>query len=333
METSHCLRHWKNSYVIISRLIFFMYVLGGTLFCAGFLLSLYVFQACKVGVQNYCSTSFKITGPSLAVLGLASIVLAKSKARLEATRRPLPDGQVDPDRFFLFGESRQFFQCLIFGVLIVTCGILVSILGSWIPGCKETFPDQNVTGTSSHTRTCGLLSMQILGPLIILIGLGSFVMGHIKRKRQNHEEPVIDEEPQAPADGRFHVTVGDTVIIFPSPPPPYFEDPLAPVVGSDGATLPRSENPPAYSSIYNIRTYQNDGGNIAGQDCTVYTIPLPSYSNESYSNVYFESDPPPKYEEKDSALPEPSTSPPVTPRDSSNPNPAESSSNPVPEDT
>ncbi|XP_040277400.1 transmembrane protein 171 isoform X2 [Bufo bufo] len=208
METSHCLRHWKNSYVIISRLIFFMYVLGGTLFCAGFLLSLYVFQACKVGVQNYCSTSFKITGPSLAVLGLASIVLAKSKARLEATRRPLPDGQVDPDRFFLFGESRQFFQCLIFGVLIVTCGILVSILGSWIPGCKETFPDQNVTGTSSHTRTCGLLSMQILGPLIILIGLGSFVMGHIKRKRQNHEEPVIDEEPQAPADGRFHVTVG-----------------------------------------------------------------------------------------------------------------------------
>ncbi|XP_073535804.1 transmembrane protein 171 isoform X2 [Phyllobates terribilis] len=210
METSHCFRHGTSSSTTISRLIFFMYIFGGTLFCAGFLLSLYVFQACKVGVLNYCTTTFKIMGPSLSVLGLASVVLAKSRARFEATRRPLPDGETDPDRFFLFGESRQFFQCLVFGILLVTCGILVSILGAWIPGCKESFPDQNVTGPVSHTRTCGLLSLQILGPVIILIGLGSFVMGHIKKKtrRQNHDDLVNDEEPQAPSDGQFHVTVG-----------------------------------------------------------------------------------------------------------------------------
>ncbi|XP_073535795.1 transmembrane protein 171 isoform X1 [Phyllobates terribilis] len=324
METSHCFRHGTSSSTTISRLIFFMYIFGGTLFCAGFLLSLYVFQACKVGVLNYCTTTFKIMGPSLSVLGLASVVLAKSRARFEATRRPLPDGETDPDRFFLFGESRQFFQCLVFGILLVTCGILVSILGAWIPGCKESFPDQNVTGPVSHTRTCGLLSLQILGPVIILIGLGSFVMGHIKKKtrRQNHDDLVNDEEPQAPSDGQFHVTVGDTVIIFPSPPPPYFEDPLSPAAGSDGASLSRSDNPPAYNSIFNLRTYPNDGG----QESTVYTIPLPSYSNESYSNVYFASDPPPKYEEKDSTLPETSTSP-IAPR-----NPTESSSNPVRDD-
>ncbi|KAM4050246.1 transmembrane protein 171 isoform 1-T1 [Anomaloglossus baeobatrachus] len=322
MDPSRCFRHGASSYATISRLIFTMYILGGTLFCAGFLLSLYVFQACKVGVIHYCTTTFKILGPSLSVLGLASVVLAKSRARFEASRRPLPDGETDPDRYFLFGESRQFFQCLIFGFLLVSSGILVSILGAWIPGCKEYFPDQNVTGTISQTRTCGLLSLQILGPVIILIGLGSFVMGHIKKKtcRQNHEDPINDEEPQAPSDGQFHVTVGDTVIIFPSPPPPYFEDPLSPASGSDGAPLPRRENPPAYSSIFNIRAYPND----RGQDCTVYTIPLPSYSNESYSNVYFASEPPPKYEEKDSALPEASTSSPIAPR-----GPTESSSNPA----
>ncbi|XP_075710986.1 transmembrane protein 171 [Rhinoderma darwinii] len=325
METSHRFRHMTNSYVTISRLIFFMYIFGGIIFCAGFLLSLYVFQACKVGVQVYCTTTFKIMGPSLAVLGLASVVLAKSRARLEATRRPLPNRETHPDRLFLFGESRQFFQCLIFGFLMVTCGILVSILGAWIPGCKETFPDQNVTGTSFNTRTCGLLSLQILGPVIILIGLGSFVMGHIKKKpcRRNHNHSVSDEEPQAPTDGRFRVTVGDTVIIFPSPPPPYFEDPLSPEAGSDGTTLPRSDNPPSYNSIFNIRAYQNEGG----QECTVYTVPLPSYSNESYSNVYFASEPPPKYEEKDSALPEASTSSPITSSNST-----ESASNPAPED-
>lgn len=303
-----------------------MYIFGGALFCAGFLLSVYVFQACKVGVQNYCTTTFKIVGPSLAVLGLASVVLAKSRSRMEATRRPLPDGETDPDHLFLFGESRQFFQCLVFGFLMVTCGILVSILGTWIPGCKETFPDQNVTGTSSNIRTCGLLSLQILGPVIVLIGLGSFVMGHIKKKtrHQTPGDPIIDEEPQAPADGQFHVTVGDTVIIFPSPPPPYFEDSLSPVPGSDGAPLPRSDNPPSYNSIFNIRAYQNDGSSTGGRESAVYTIPLPSYSNEFYSNVYFASDPPPKYEEKDCAVPEASTASPVAPR--------ESSSNPAPED-
>ncbi|XP_056408402.1 transmembrane protein 171 [Hyla sarda] len=325
METSHCIRHGTNPYATVSRLIFLMYLFGGVFFCAGFLLSVYVFQACKVGVQDYCTTTFKVLGPSVAVLGLASVVLAKSRSRMEATRRPLPDGITDPDHLFLFGESRQFFQCLIFGVLMVTCGVLVSILGAWIPGCKESFPDQNITGSSTN-RTCGLLSLQILGPVIILIGLGFFVMGHFKKKRHrlNHEDPVNDEEqPQAPRDGQFHVTVGDTVIIFPSPPPPYFEDPLSQVAGSVGPT--RDGNPPSYNSIFNMRG-QNDGSNIADQECTVYTIPLPSYSNECYSNVYFASDPPPKYEEKESALPEPSTSSPNTPRDS-----AESPSNPVSE--
>lgn len=154
--------------------------------------------------------TFKVLGPALAVIGLGAVVMARSKARLEARRRESEGNQTDPDSLFLCGESRQFVQFLIFGFLFVICGILISILGVWVPGCIATPPSQNVTGTETTYRNCGFLSLQIMGPLIVLIGLCFFVVAHIKKRQSfpDHNESVLDEEPHSPTDEPFQITVG-----------------------------------------------------------------------------------------------------------------------------
>ncbi|XP_073480431.1 transmembrane protein 171 isoform X2 [Aquarana catesbeiana] len=308
-----------------SRLIFIMLVFGVMLFCAGFLLSIFGFQTCQLDNFNNCSLTFKVLGPALAVIGLGSVVMARSKARLEARRRQCEGDQTDPDSLFFCGESRQFIQFLIFGFLFVACGILVSVLGVWIPGCGSVSPSQNVTGTGTSYRNCGLLSLQIMGPLIVLIGLCFFVVAHIKKKRSfsDNNESIIDEEPQSPIDEPFQITVGDAIIIFPPPPPPYFADPSSSGTGQ-GSPLPRSDNPPSYNSIFNIRSRNIGQGSIRDQE-SIYTISLPSEPPEAYTNPYFSSDPPPKYEEKDPAVPDPETTSSSTLNDS-----AESSPNPPP---
>ncbi|KAM9330969.1 transmembrane protein 171 [Gastrophryne carolinensis] len=292
-----------------SRLIFFMFVSGVMLFCAGFLLSIFGFQTCQSENLGNCSVTFKVLGPALAVIGLGSVVMARSKARLEARRRQAAGEQSDPDSTFLCGESRQFVQFLIFGFLFVVCGILISILGVWIPGCGSLPPSQNVTGTESSYRNCGFLSLQIMGPLIVLIGLCFFVVAHLKKRHNlpDLNESVIDEEPQPATDEPFQITVGDSVIIFPPPPPPYFADPLEPGAAQGTVPLPRSDNPPSYNSIFNIRSRNTGQGSVRDQG-NIYTIRLPSDPPEAYTNPYLSSDPPPKYEEKDPAEPVPSPS-------------------------
>ncbi|XP_018413738.1 PREDICTED: transmembrane protein 171 [Nanorana parkeri] len=312
-----------------SRFIFFMFVFGVMLFCAGFLLSIFGFQSCQSDNLVNCSMTFKVLGPALAVIGLASVVLARSRARLEARRRQSEGDQTDPDSFFLCGESRQFVQFLIFGFLFVTCGILISILGVWLPGCGAGPPSQNGTGTETTYRNCGFLSLQIMGPLIVLIGLCFFVVAHIKKRNSSpdHNESIIDEEPQSPTDEPFQITVGDAVIIFPPPPPPYFADPLSPGSGQ-GTPLPRSDNPPSYNSIFNIRSRNIGQGNIQDQE-SIYTISLPSEPAEVYTNPYFSSDPPPKYEEKDPAVPDLETTSSPSSSSTTLNDSAESSPNPV----
>ncbi|XP_068104445.1 transmembrane protein 171 [Hyperolius riggenbachi] len=313
-----------------TRLIFFMFVFGVILFCAGFLLSIFGFQSCQSLSGGNCSMTFRVLGPALAAIGLASVVLARSRARLEARRRQSEGDQTDPDSFFLCGESRQFLQFLIFGFLFVTCGVLISVLGVWIPGCSTVTPSHNATGTETSYRNCGLLSLQIMGPLIVLIGLSFFVVAHIKKKHRFSEnnESVLEEETQPPTNEPFHITVGDAVIIFPPPPPPYFADASSPGSGPENAAIPRSDHPPAYNSIYNTRSPNTGQGNIQGRE-GIYTIPLPSDPPEAYSNAYFLSDPPPKYEEKDPSIPDPETTP--SPSSVTSNSPAESSSSPEPQ--
>nr|DBA23456.1 TPA: hypothetical protein GDO54_014370 [Pyxicephalus adspersus] len=284
-----------------------MFVFGVMLFCSGFLLSIFGFQSCQSDNMTNCSMTFKVLGPALAVVGLASVVLARSRARLEAIRREVEGDRSDPDNIFFCGESRQFFQFLIFGFLFVACGILISVLGVWIPGCGVIPPSQNVTGTETPPKTCGFISLQIMGPLIVLIGLCFFVVAHIKKKHSfpDNNESVIEEEPQSPTDEPFQITVGDSVIIFPPPPPPYFADPSSPGSGQGSTPLPRSDNPPSYNSIYNARSNISQGS-VTNQE-SIYTISLPNEPSEGYTNPYFSSDPPPKYEEKDPAVHDPQT--------------------------
>ncbi|XP_075036004.1 transmembrane protein 171 [Mixophyes fleayi] len=306
-----------------SWLIFCMYVFGTMLFCAGFLLSIFGFQSCQSDNFANCSMTWKVLGPALAVIGLGSVLLARSRARLEARRRE--SDQINPDSSFLCGYRRQLIQFIIFGLLFIVCGVLINIMGVWVPGCSMRFSNQNVTGTDSNDKNCGLRSLQIMGPLIILIGLCFFVVAYVQKKRSHHNsnDSDIDVESQSQADTSFHITVGDEVIIFPPPPPSYFADPLSPVTGQDGRDLLRTDNPPSYYSIFNIRT-QHPVEDVVGDHEGVYTVPLPIPSSESNSNACFPSDPPPKYEEKDPAEPDPGTLP-VTSTD-----PAESSPSPGP---
>ncbi|KAM8960826.1 transmembrane protein 171 [Pelodytes ibericus] len=280
-----------------SRYIFFMFVFGVMLFCAGFILSIFGFQSCQLNSFSKCNMTFKVVGPALAVIGLASVLLARSRAKLEQRRRELAGDQTDPDSAFLCGESRQFIQYLIFGFLFVTCGILISILGVWIPGCNSLSP--SINGTNSNYRNCGFLSLQIMGPLIVLTGLCFFVIAHIKKKHNfSDSNESIDDEPQTPVDEPFHITVGDAVIIFPPPPPPYFSTSSMTTPSQGGNAMSTSENPPSYSSIFNLRARLGGRNSVHDRE-SVYTIPIPSQSTEPYTNAYFPSDPPPKYEEKD----------------------------------
>ncbi|KAG8456466.1 hypothetical protein GDO86_002304 [Hymenochirus boettgeri] len=243
-----------NSPSQTSSYIFFLFVSGVVFFCTGFLLSIFGFQSCQLESLTSCSVTFKVVGPSLAVIGLASVLMARSRAKLEMRRRQLVGDHTDPDALFFCGESRQFIQFLIFGFLFVTCGILISVLGVWIPGCSIGIQNPNVNGTASDYKNCGFLSLQIMGPLIVMVGLSFFVLAHIK-KRQNSSDGNDDsteEESRAQGDEPFHITVGDSVIIFPPPPPPYFFGPVSSNSNHSGNALARSENPP-FITVYLIQ--------------------------------------------------------------------------------
>ncbi|KFO72640.1 Transmembrane protein 171, partial [Cuculus canorus] len=285
------------------RLIFFLFVFGAVLLCAGFLLSVFILQSCPSGTFSDCNGVLKAAGPVLAVTGLVCVLLARSRARLYIRQRQLQNEQVY-SLVFCRG-SCQFAQFLIFGFLFLTSGMLISILGIWVPGCSPSWHSIQLNHTSSpdvDLQGCGFLSLQIMGPLIVLTGLCFFVIAHVKKKQNlnlNQESCESEEHPQSPES--FQVTVGDAVMVFPPPPPPYFADPLSPTMTrclmSSG--LPTGENPPPYHSIF------SNGAQLADDEETVavrgyeiiYTI-SGSSSPSDISPILCVSESPPKYEEK-----------------------------------
>ncbi|ELV10807.1 Transmembrane protein 171 [Tupaia chinensis] len=197
----------------VSKLIFFLFVFGAVLLCVGVLLSIFGFQACQHEPLPHCSTVLKVAGPSCAVIGLGAVILARSRARLQLLEGRRQGSQTDPDRAFICGESRQFVQCLIFGFLFLTSGMLISILGIWVPGCGADWGQEplNETDTGdSEPQICGLLSLQIMGPLIVLVGLCFFVVAHIKKKNNLSAggDASENEEGQTQSTDPVQVTVG-----------------------------------------------------------------------------------------------------------------------------
>lgn len=171
-------------------LIFFLFVFGAILLFVGVLLSIFGFQTCQYDTVPDCSMVLKFAGPVCAAVGLGAVILARSRALLQFQERRLRGNQVDPDQAFICGESRQFAQCLIFGFLFLTSGMLISILGIWVPGCGSDWEKEPLNETDTSTEEpqfCGFLSLQIMGPLIVLVGLCFFVVAHVK-KRNNLSE-------------------------------------------------------------------------------------------------------------------------------------------------
>ncbi|NXI47296.1 TM171 protein, partial [Galbula dea] len=289
------------------KLIFFLFVLGAVLLCAGFLLSVFILQSCPSGIFSDCSEVLKAAGPVLAVTGLVCVLLARSRARLYIRQRELQNEQVY-SLVFCRG-SCQFAQFLIFGFLFLTSGMLISILGIWVPGCSPSWHSIQLNYTVSSDvdlQGCGFLSLQIMGPLIVLTGLCFFVIAHVKKKQNlnlNQESCESEEHPQSPDS--FQVAVGDAVMVFPPPPPPYFADSasssLTYCLMSSG--LPTNENPPPYHSVFSDGAQHADDEGISVRDYeTIYTISGSSSPSDILPMLYLSHESPPKYEEKASIM-------------------------------
>ncbi|XP_020025742.2 transmembrane protein 171 isoform X2 [Castor canadensis] len=291
----------------VSKLIFFLFVFGAVLLCVGVLLSIFGYQSGRYKPLPDCSLVLKVAGPSCAVVGLGAVILARSRARLQLReRQQRGSSHTDSDQDFVCGESRQFAQCLIFGFLFLTSGMLISILGIWVPGCSSDWAQELLNETDTidpEPQICGFLSLQIMGPLIVLVGLCFFVVAHVKKKNNLSAHHEATEEGHTHSMEPVQVTVGDSVIVFPPPPPPYFAESSAPAgTRSPGAnsSLP-SESPPSYYSLYSYGTPTPEG-----QDATsererefIYTISGTNAPSEISHPPHPTLDLPPRYEEKE----------------------------------
>ncbi|XP_016069916.1 PREDICTED: transmembrane protein 171 [Miniopterus natalensis] len=301
----------------VSMLIFFLFVFGAILLFVGVLLSIFGYQACQYKPLPDCSMVLKVAGPACAAVGLGAVILARSRALLQFRQGRVRGNRGDPDRPFICGESRQFAQCLIFGFLFLTSGMLISILGIWVPGCGSDWEQEQLNETDTvneEPQICGFLSLQIMGPLIVLMGLCFFVVAHVKKRNNlNEGQNASDsEERQTQNTEPVQVTVGDAVIIFPPPPPPYFpESPASAGTRSSGADgLLPNENPPSYYSIFNYgRTPAPEGQGSASEreHVSIYTISGAPSSSEISHTPHLSSELPPRYEEKEAGAAAPSS--------------------------
>ncbi|XP_037594093.1 transmembrane protein 171 isoform X3 [Cebus imitator] len=288
----------------VSKLIFCFFVFGAVLLCVGVLLSIFGFQACQYKPLPDCSMVLKVAGPACAVIGLGAVILARSRAQLQLHTGLQRGHQMDPDQAFICGESRQFAQCLIFGFLFLTSGMLISVLGIWVPGCGSDWAQEplNETDTAdTEPRICGFLSLQIMGPLIVLVGLCFFVVAHIKKRNTLNagQDASESEEGQIQSTEPVQVTVASAVTESPG----------------TNSQLP-NENPPSYYSIFNYgRTPTSESQGAASErDCeSIYTISGTNSSSEVSHTPHLPhlpSELPPRYEEKENAaatfLPPPS---------------------------
>nr|XP_025041011.1 transmembrane protein 171 [Pelodiscus sinensis] len=202
----------------------------------------------------------------------------------------------------------QFAHFLIFGVLFLGSGMLISFLGIWVPGCSQERQSLQYNQTSIsdiELPSCGFLPLQIIGPLIVVIGLSFFVIAHIKKKTNlnlSQESFENGEQPQSPES--LEVTTGDAVMTF---PPLRFIDSLSPPITHKplATNLPMSENPlPYHKCVTFCRTQlAHVQGMVSVREYEpLYTIPGSSSSSEFLPTLHLPLELLPKYEERKSTV-------------------------------
>jgi hypothetical protein len=90
--------------------------------------------------------------------------------------------------------------------------MLISILGIWVPGCSSDWAQELLNETDTidpEPQICGFLSLQIMGPLIVLVGLCFFVVAHVKKKNNLSAHHEATEEGHTHSMDPVQVTVGE----------------------------------------------------------------------------------------------------------------------------
>ncbi|XP_053316465.1 transmembrane protein 171-like [Spea bombifrons] len=156
-----------------SRITFALFVFGWPLLCGGSLLSVYGFATCQSG----SCIAYKVTGPVLAGLGLACLMMADFTAQRERRRRELEGDPTDPDRSFLCG------MLVILGMLLLVCVVLVFIPGLVVPACKPA------SNTDKPPKVCVARIVQIIAVAIGLCYLLAVCVNGIRRDGDSEEDP------------------------------------------------------------------------------------------------------------------------------------------------
>ncbi|XP_053310735.1 transmembrane protein 171-like [Spea bombifrons] len=264
-----------------SSITFTLFVFGWALLCGGSLLSVYGFATCQ---SDSCIT-YKVTGPVLAGLGLACLMMAEFTAKRDRRRRELEGDPTDPDSSFLCGKSRQFVQFVILGMLLLACVVLICIPGLVFPACKP------VSNTDKPPKVCETPFLQAI--VIILIVLCYCLAICLSKGRRDGDS---EEDPEACRYQPLPVRVGDEVFAFPSVPPPHF---------AGGHDRPMSRDPPSYDSILFERGDRDSGGRD-GEN--VHTVPWRWGPRVEFINEPTPSEPPPRYEDIYPSQPDPEES-------------------------
>uniref|UniRef100_A0A8C8RNH0 Transmembrane protein 171 n=1 Tax=Pelusios castaneus TaxID=367368 RepID=A0A8C8RNH0_9SAUR len=287
---------------------FFLFVFGVVLLCTGVLLSVSILQACPPETFSDCNRTLKIAGPVLAVVGLICVLVAQSRARQYLRQRQMQSEQMYS--LIFCQENCQFAQFLIFGFLFLASGILISFLGIWVPGCSPGWHSLQYNQTSAsdvELPACGFLSLQIMGPLIVLIGLSFFVIAHIKKKTNiNLSQESSENGEQLGSPESLQVTAGDAVMTISPLPPPYFADPLSPPMTYNlvASGLPTSENPPPYHSIVNNGAQLADVQGMVSirEHEPLYAVLGGNSSSDILLTRHLSPESPPRYEEKEATV-------------------------------
>ncbi|XP_053316471.1 transmembrane protein 171-like [Spea bombifrons] len=258
-----------------SRITFALCVFGWALLFGGSLLSVYGFATC----QSDSCIAYKVTGPVLAGLGLACLIMAEFTAQRER-RRELEGDPTDPDRSFLCGKSRQFVQFVILGMLLLVCGVLIYIPGLVVPVCKPA------SNTDKPPKVCVARFVRII--TLTVIGLCySLAVYMSKRCRDGDSE----EDSEAFRYQPLPVTLGDDVT-----PPPHF---------AGGPNWSMSRDPPSYDSLFFERG-DHDSGRRGGEN--EHNVPRPWGPNVQNMDECYPSEPPPRYEDIYPTEPDPEES-------------------------
>ncbi|XP_019373217.1 PREDICTED: transmembrane protein 171 [Gavialis gangeticus] len=284
------------------KFIFFISVFGVVLLCAGFLLLVFIFQSCPSETSSDSNAGLKAVGLVLSVAGLACALLVRSREKFHLRQRQLQNAQV----LSLTSSQRscQSAYLLIFGFLVLTSGILIGILGIWVPSCSPERQhlqlNQTIASEVGH-QGCGFLSLQIVGPFLVLTGLCLLVIAYTKRKQNlNLCQESSESEGQPPILETFQATADNIVMAL--PPPPYFIETQSLTIADRRTTYRQglNENPRSYHSLFNNRA-QLEGikKTIAvGEHESIYTISRSCLLPGILRMLYFSSELPPSHEEK-----------------------------------